>query len=103
MTHYCLDEIWQNVSEELSVKTNLDLDASLVAQRLKHLPAMQESWVQSLSWEDPLAEGNGNPLQYSCLENPMGRGAWWASPWGRRVSHDGVTDHECMHVTVSLE
>ena len=23
-------------------------------------------------------EGNGNPLQYSCLENPMGRGAWWA-------------------------
>ena len=25
-----------------------------------------------------LGEGNGNPLQYSCLENPMGRGAWWA-------------------------
>ena len=24
-------------------------------------------------------EGNGNPLQYSCLENPMGRGAWWAA------------------------
>ena len=24
------------------------------------------------------AEGNGNPLQYSCLENPMDRGAWWA-------------------------
>ena len=29
-------------------------------------------------------EGNGNPLQYSWLENPMDRGAWWASPWGRR-------------------
>ena len=31
-------------------------------------------------------EGNGNPLQYSCLENPMDRGAWQAtcySPWGR--------------------
>ena len=26
-------------------------------------------------------EGNGNPLQYSCLENPMGRGAWWASAY----------------------
>ena len=25
-----------------------------------------------------IGEGNGNPLQYSCLENPMGRGAWWA-------------------------
>ena len=24
-------------------------------------------------------EGNGNPLQYSCLENPMNRGAWWAT------------------------
>ena len=30
-------------------------------------------------------EGNGNPLQYSCLENPMDRGAWRA-PWGRKES-----------------
>ena len=28
------------------------------------------------------AEGNGNPLQYSCLENPMDRGAWWATVHG---------------------
>ena len=27
-------------------------------------------------------EGNGNPLQYSCPENPMGRGAWWATVHG---------------------
>ena len=27
-------------------------------------------------------EGNGNPLQYSCLENPMERGAWWAAVHG---------------------
>ena len=27
-------------------------------------------------------EGNGNPLQYSCLENPMERGAWWATVHG---------------------
>ena len=32
-------------------------------------------------------EGNGNPLQYSCLENPKNRGAWWAcSPWGHKES-----------------
>ena len=33
-------------------------------------------------------EGNGTPLQYFCLENPMHRGAWWAgySQWGRRES-----------------
>ena len=34
-------------------------------------------------------EGNGYPLQYSCLGNPMGRGAWWATVNGvARVGHD---------------
>ena len=32
--------------------------------------AMKEIWVQSLGWENPLEGGHGNPLQYSCLENP---------------------------------
>ena len=32
-------------------------------------------------------EENGNPLQYSCPENPMDRGAWWATvPWGLKES-----------------
>ena len=34
-------------------------------------------------------EGNGNPLQYSCLENPMDGGAWY-SPWGQKES--GTTE-----------
>ena len=51
---------------------------SLVAQRLKHLPAMWETWVQSLGRDDP----HGNPLQYSCLENPMDGGALWATVHG---------------------
>ena len=33
-------------------------------------------WVQYLGGEDPLKKEMGNPLQYSCLENPMDRGAW---------------------------
>ena len=37
---------------------------------------MQKTWVQSLSQEDPLEKLNGCPLQYSCLENPVNRGAW---------------------------
>ena len=45
---------------------------------VKNRPAMQETWVQSLDWEIP-GEGNGNLLQYSCLENPMDRGAWLAT------------------------
>ena len=37
-------------------------------------------------------EGNGNSLQYSCLENPMDRGVWWATVHGvTRVGHDFVT------------
>jgi len=34
-------------------------------------------------------EGHGNPLQYSCLENPMDRGAWWVTVHGlQRIRHD---------------
>ena len=34
---------------------------TLVAQAVKRLPIMRETWVQSLGWEDPLGGGNGNP------------------------------------------
>ena len=41
--------------------------------------------MEGLKKKDPLEKGNGNPLQYSCLENPMD---WWNlagySPWGRK-------------------
>ena len=100
-----------------------------LAQMAKRLPAMRETWVLSLGWEDPLekemtthsstvawkipwaeepgrlqsmgslesdtterlhfhfslsciGEGNGNPLQCSCLENPRDGGAWWAAVCG---------------------
>ena len=55
---------------------------SLVAQSVKNPPAMLETWVQSLGWEDSPGGGHGNPLQYSCLENPMDRGAWVAAVHG---------------------
>ena len=56
--------------------------ASLVAQTVKNLPAVQEAWVRSLGGEDPLEQGMATPLQYSCLENPMDRGAWQAAVHG---------------------
>ena len=46
-----------------------------MAQRLKQLPRMQETWVRSLGWEDPL-EKEMATHSYSCLENPMEGGAW---------------------------
>ena len=48
---------------------------------VKNLPAMQEMWVQSLVWEDPWRNAR-QPTQYPCLENPMDRGAWWATVHG---------------------
>ena len=44
--------------------------ASLAAQLVENPPAVRETWVPSLGWEDPLEEGR-LPLQYSGLENPM--------------------------------
>ena len=47
---------------------------------------MWETQVWSLSWEDSPGEANGNPLQYSYLENPMDRGAWQATVHGVTMS-----------------
>ena len=50
---------------------------SLVTHMVKNLPAVQETWFQSLGQGDPPGEENGYPPQYFCLENSMDRGAWW--------------------------
>ena len=56
----------------------IDIYTLLVAQTVKRLSAMLETGVRSLGpipgLGRSLGEGNGNPLQYSCLENPMDRG-----------------------------
>ena len=52
----------------LNVVTTTTTEASLVAQLVKNLPAMQETWVPSLGWEMPWRR-ESNPLQYSGLEN----------------------------------
>ena len=46
-----------------------------------------------------LGKGNGNPLQYSCLENPMDRGAWRATVHGvTRVGHDWATKQQNLKI-----
>ena len=49
--------------------------ASLVAQMVKNLSAMQETWVRSLSREDPLEKGMESHSSDPCLGNPMEGGA----------------------------
>ena len=56
-------------------QNSMVIEAFLVAQMVKNLPAMWETWVQSLDCKDSLEKVNGYPLQYSCLENSMDRGA----------------------------
>ena len=49
---------------------------------IKNSHARQETWSQSLGQEDSSGVGDGNPFQYSCLENSMDRGAWLATVHG---------------------
>ena len=53
--------------------------ASLVAQMVKNPPAMWETWVQSLGWEDPLEEGMATHSGLLAWRIPMDRGAWRAA------------------------
>ena len=95
LQYFCLEntrdrEAWQTTVHGIAKSRTRLSDftftlASLVAQTVKNPPAMQETQelqVRSLGWEDSPREGNGNPLQYSCLENPTDRGAWRATVHG---------------------
>ena len=76
--------------------------ASLVAQMVKNLPAMRETMVQSLGWEDPLDVGHGNPLQHSCLDNPHGQRSLGSyGPWRCKGSETTeVIERACVCVRV---
>jgi len=57
---------------------------SLVAHVVKNPPAVQETWAQSLGWEDPLEEGMATHSSILAWRIPMDRVTWQAiySPWG---------------------
>ena len=59
----------------------------------------QETWVGSLGWEDSPGKGNGNSLQYSCLENLMDRGAMAGF---KRIRQDCATKRQQQNTCVSI-
>ena len=63
--------------------------ASLAALNLTNFVYPQ----REVSMSPTIGEGNGTPLQYSCLENPMGRGAWWATGHGVTESRTCLSVH----------
>ena len=77
-------ELWEGTGEREG--------ASLVAQRLKRLPAMQETWVRSVGWEAPLEKEMATHCSILTRRIPWTRGAWQATVHGvTRVGHDLVT------------
>ena len=66
--------------------------ASLMAQTVKNLVAMQETWVWSLGWEDPLKEGMVTHSSILAWRIPMDRGAWQAIVHDAAKSWTGLSD-----------
>ena len=67
---------------------------------VKNSPAQQEAWIWSLGLEDSPGEGNSNPLQYCCLDNPMDRGAWQAAVHGVTKSRARFSYWGHTHCTI---
>ena len=63
-----------------------------MAQPVKNPPAMQETLVQIPGSGRYIGEGHGNPLQYSCLENPIDRGSWRVTVHGVAKSRTQLRD-----------
>ena len=63
-----------------------------VAQMVKNLPAAQDTWVQSLAWEDPLEEGMATLSSILAWKIPGDRGAWCAIVHGITKSQIQLND-----------
>ena len=80
---------------------SLIICTSLMAQMVKNPPAMRETWVQSLGWEEPLEDGMANHSSILAWKIP-----WIEKPSGLptpvhgvvRVGHNWVTEHACTHI-----
>ena len=59
---------------------------------IKDLPVIQETWIRSLGWEDPLEKGQVTHSNNLAWRIPGQRRLADYSPWGRRVRHDWVTN-----------
>ena len=82
-------------------RKELDIIEQLTLSAVNGLPWWLSAKESARNVEDPgsvpglgksSGEGNGNPLQYSCLENPMDRGAWWATVHGVAKSQTQLSD-----------
>ena len=84
--------IWNDKNPLYVHKNNVFLWASLVAQLVKNPPAMQETWVQSLGWEDPLGKGKATHSSILAWRIPrIEKTGRLQSMGSQRVGHDWAT------------
>ena len=70
---------------------------------VKNLPAVRDTWVQSLGWEDPLEEGMATHSSILAWRIPMDRGAWRATVHGVTESDMTVTKHSTAYLNLKKE
>ena len=73
------------LSNSLNIRITMSINVrlpSLVAQTVKNVPAMLETWVHSLGWEDPLEKGMAIHCSILAWRIPMDRGVWGATVHG---------------------
>ena len=105
--------IWRIITFTLQL-SNLTLKQNIVAQLVKNLPAMQEMWVQSLSWEDPLERERLHtpvfrPGEFHGLYSPWGRKESDTTEWLSLTRYANITTlsislkikRKCINATVS--
>ena len=80
------------------IRNGLGLGLGTGGSVVKNLPADAEDAGSISGWGKSHGGGNGNSIQYSCLENPMDRGARGLQSIGSQgVTHDWVIEHACTH------
>ena len=97
----CICITYTYIPNMMSIHTYIQVSTNLLLHvyRSDYIPRGSDSKESACNEGNPslipglgrsLGEGNGNPLQYSCLENPMGRGAWQAteSTGSQRFAHN---------------
>ena len=84
--------MWICINQNTIVFFFFVLEVVFLSFSLIHLPIIPNPHHIELIYTTLLGEGNGTPLQYSCLENPMDGGAWWAAVHGVTESRTRLSD-----------
>ena len=88
----CGPKIISNLKSTLNMHHITQRRAFWVVQLIKNPPAMHDTWVQSLGWEDTMEKGMATHSSILAWRIPMDRGAWWATVHGVTKSWTQLID-----------